>query len=82
MSYACSIPPSSEAASLINYPAVPKPLLDNMGIEGTYLMDVGLLGIVNAAERTADQFISLTKSAGFKIDRYVVNSSFAVSISS
>lgn len=76
MSYACSSLSSSEAASLINHPAVPKPLLNNLGIEGTYLLDVALLATMNGIERTAEQFISLTKSAGFKIDRCVLISLF------
>lgn len=71
ISFACKIPPDDASTSLINKAEVPKPLLENLGIEITYLLDLMMLSLVNGVERTIHQWQALVAQAGFRIDRYV-----------
>jgi len=71
MSYACSAPSSTEAVALLQRPEVPKPLLNNLALVFPNLLDATMMSIVNSMERTIEQWLSLTKKAGFKIDRIV-----------
>ncbi|KDQ19528.1 hypothetical protein BOTBODRAFT_28102 [Botryobasidium botryosum FD-172 SS1] len=71
MSFACPTSPDDEARRLVRRPAIPQPLLNNMGIRGGYLSDAAMLGLHNGQERTIDQWHALLKRAHLKIDRIV-----------
>jgi len=73
MPYACSVPSSAEATSLLNRPEVPKPLLNNMAMEFQYFLDTTMMGSLNGVERTIEHWLSLTKKAGFKLDSIVAD---------
>lgn len=74
MSFACPASPGDATASLVGRPPVPEPLLNNLGVEMGYLLDIAMMGLVNGVERTIQQWQSLIAEAGFKIDKWVTYS--------
>ncbi|OCH84738.1 O-methyltransferase [Obba rivulosa] len=54
-------------------PEAPEPLLPNYGISGgrEYVVDLQMMNLLNAQERTIPQFMELLRSAGWKLDRVI-----------
>ncbi|KDQ14194.1 hypothetical protein BOTBODRAFT_174982 [Botryobasidium botryosum FD-172 SS1] len=75
--FACPTPPNSETASLVKKPDVPAPLLNNMGVSRGYLLDIFMMSLYNAQERTIEQWNSVVTKADFKID-YIAGNEGAI----
>jgi len=69
--YTCRSEEYSKKIPGADEPEAPEPLLPNFGVAGgrEYVVDLQMMNLLNAQERTIPQFVDLLGSAGWKLDR-------------